>query len=173
MPKPVPGRMTAAIEGDFVLFLIGMRIHKLWKVWKWLPVFAAMPRMLAELGKNPELGLLHTKTFFSLRSPYLVQYWRSFEDLHAYSVDKSLEHLPAWKAFNKAIGSEGDVGIWHETYLIKADALETVYGNMPPVGLGAAFGLKPATGRNRSAKGRLQQTDGNDQPDVDATDKAT
>ncbi|MEC7290601.1 MAG: DUF4188 domain-containing protein, partial [Pseudomonadota bacterium] len=96
MPKIVPGRMTAAIEGDFVLFLIGMRIHKLWKVWKWLPVFASMPRMLAELQKNPELGLLHTKTFFSLRSPYLVQYWRSFEDLHAYSVDRNLEHLPAW-----------------------------------------------------------------------------
>ncbi len=60
MPKPVPGRMTAAIEGDFVLFLIGMRIHKLWKVWKWVPVFMSMPRMLMELGKNPELGLLHS-----------------------------------------------------------------------------------------------------------------
>ena len=173
MPKPVQGRMTADIEGEFVLFLIGMRIHKLWKVWKWFPVFAAMPRMLLELGKNPELGLLESKTFFSLRSPYLVQYWRSFEDLHAYSVDASLEHLPAWKAFNKAVGSDGDVGIWHETYLIKASELESVYGNMPPVGLGAAFGLKPATGRNRSAKGRLRQTDGNDQPGVDADDKAT
>ena len=173
MPKPVQGRMTADIEGDFVLFLIGMRIHKLWKVWKWFPVFAAMPRMLRELGQKPELGLLGTKTFFSLRSPYLVQYWRSFEDLHAYSVDGDLAHLPAWKAFNKAVGTEGDVGIWHETYLIKADQLESVYGNMPPVGLGAAFGLKPATGRNRSAKGRLQRTDGKDQPDMDGHDKAT
>ena len=173
MPKPIEGRTTAAVEGDFVIFLIGMRIHKLWKVWKWLPVFLAMPRMLAELGRNPELGLMGTKTFFSLRSPYLVQYWRSFEDLHAYSIDQNLEHLPAWKAFNQKVFATGDVGIWHETYLIKADAHETVYGNMPPIGLGAAFGLKPATGRNRSAKGRLRQTDGNDQPNVDAADKAT
>ncbi len=173
MPKPVPGRMMADLDGEFVLFLIGMRVHKLWKIWKWAPVFMAMPRMIRELQKKPDLGLLQTKTFFSLRSPYLVQYWRSFEDLHAYSVDGGLEHLPAWKAFNKAIGTSGDVGIWHETYLIKASDVETVYGNMPPVGLGAAFGLKPATGRNRSAKGRLQQTDGNDQPDMDADHEAT
>lgn len=173
MTKPIPGRMTAAIEGDFVIFLIGMRIHKLWKVWKWLPVFMAMPRMLIELGKAPELGLLHSKTFFSLRSPYLVQYWRSFDDLHAYSVNRDLAHLPAWAAFNKAVGVNGDVGIWHETYLIKADQHESVYGNMPPVGLGMAGGLKPADGRKRSARGRLGQTDGSDQPSMDATAEAT
>lgn len=173
MTKPIPGRMTSAIEGDFVIFLIGMRIHKLWKVWKWLPVFMAMPRMLIELGKNPKLGLLHSKTFFSLRSPYLVQYWRSFDDLHAYSVNRDQAHLPAWAAFNKAVGTDGDVGIWHETYLIKAEQHESVYGNMPPVGLGVAGGLKPADGRNRSAKGRLRQTDGTDQPEMDATAEAT
>ena len=173
MAKPIEGRMTAAIEGDFVLFLIGMRIHKLWKFWKWIPVFMAMPRMLIELQRNPDLGLLNTKTFFSLRSPYLIQYWRSFEDLHAYSVNRDLAHLPAWKAFNKAIGTSGDVGIWHETYLIKAGQHETVYGNMPAVGLGVAGGLKPADGRNRSAKGRLRQTDGEDQPNMDDADKAT
>ena len=173
MAKPIQGRMTAAIEGDFVIFLIGMRVHKLWKVWKWLPVFSAMPRMLMELGKNPDLGLLHSKTFFSLRSPYLIQYWRSFEDLHAYSINRDLEHLPAWRAFNKAIGTDGDVGIWHETYLIKADQHESVYGNMPPVGLGAAGGLKPAVGRHRSAKGRLRQTDGEDQPNMDDPVEAT
>ncbi|MEL7110317.1 MAG: DUF4188 domain-containing protein [Pseudomonadota bacterium] len=173
MAKPIPGRMTAAIEGDFVIFLIGMRVHKLWKVWKWFPVFSAMPRMLMELGKNSDLGLLHSKTFFSLRSPYLIQYWRSFEDLHAYSVNRDLEHLPAWRAFNKAIGTDGDVGIWHETYLIKAGQHETVYGNMPAVGLGVAGGLKPADGRNRSAKGRLRQTDGEDQPNMDDPVEAT
>lgn len=173
MPKPIPGRMTAAIEGDFVIFLIGMRIHKLWKVWKWFPVFAAMPKMLIELGKNPDLGLLHAKTFFSLRSPYLVQYWRSFEDLHAYSVNRDSEHLPAWAAFNRAMGTNGEVGIWHETYLIRAGDHESVYGNMPPIGLGIAGGLKPVERRNRSAKGRLRQSDGNDQPDMDDSNETT
>ncbi len=173
MAKPIPGRMTAAIEGDFVVFLIGMRIHKLWKFWKWFPVFSAMPKMLIELGKNPDLGLLHAKTIFSLRSPYLVQYWRNFEDLHAYAVNRDSAHFPAWAAFNKAVGTNGDVGIWHETYLIRAGEHESVYGNMPPIGLGLAGGLKPVEGRGRSAKGRLNKTDGNDQPDMDDRTKAT
>ena len=29
-------RVTAKIEGDFVVFLIGMRINRFWKPWKWL-----------------------------------------------------------------------------------------------------------------------------------------
>ena len=55
-------RMTAQIEGDFVVFLIGMRINKPWKVHKWLPVFMAMPRMLKELAANPQSGCLGTQT---------------------------------------------------------------------------------------------------------------
>jgi hypothetical protein len=31
-------RMTAQIKDDFVVFLIGMRINRPLKVWKWLPV---------------------------------------------------------------------------------------------------------------------------------------
>ena len=51
-------RVTAKIEGDFVVFLIGMRINKFWKPWKWLPVMVAMPRMLQELEGRPESGFL-------------------------------------------------------------------------------------------------------------------
>ena len=49
MPSVMPHRMAAQIEGDFVVFLIGMRINKPWKLHKWLPVFLGMPRMLKEL----------------------------------------------------------------------------------------------------------------------------
>ena len=42
-------RLTAAIEGDFVVFLIGMRINRPLKAHKWLPVIRAMPRMIEEL----------------------------------------------------------------------------------------------------------------------------
>jgi hypothetical protein len=53
MPSVMPQRMAAEIEGDFVVFLIGMRINKPWKLHKWLPVFLAMPRMLKELRARP------------------------------------------------------------------------------------------------------------------------
>lgn len=56
MPLIVAERMTAHIEGEIVVFLIGMRINRLWKVHKWLPVARAMPRMLAELAAAPEHG---------------------------------------------------------------------------------------------------------------------
>src|SRR6478672_13084683 len=51
-------RLSAEIEGSFVVFLIGARINQPWNVPAWLPVFRAMPRMLRELAAQPELGLL-------------------------------------------------------------------------------------------------------------------
>jgi hypothetical protein len=46
------------MEGEFVVFLIGMRIDKLWKPHKWLPAFLAMPKLLKELEAHPESGFL-------------------------------------------------------------------------------------------------------------------
>lgn len=156
--------MTAEIDGDFVVFLIGARINRPWKVWKWWPIFMAMPRMLAELGKNPDLGLLHARGHFGVRNFMVVQYWRSFEHLHAYATNETKAHLPAWRKFNQAVKTNGDVGIWHETYLVPAGQYECIYGNMPPCGLGQAGRLVQAKGPTRSAKGRLRQSEGADQP---------
>ena len=78
MAKVIAKRMSAEIEGDFVVFLIGMRINKPWKPWKWLPVFFAMPRMLRELAQKPEMGLLGVEQYLgNPRRPLIVQYWRS------------------------------------------------------------------------------------------------
>ena len=33
-----PQRTTAELDGDFVVFVIGMRIDRPWKIHKWLPV---------------------------------------------------------------------------------------------------------------------------------------
>ena len=41
-------RLTATLDGDFVVFLIGLRINKPLHIHKWLPVVQAMPRMLTE-----------------------------------------------------------------------------------------------------------------------------
>ena len=43
MANVIDKRMSAEIEGSFVVFIIGMRINKPWKIHKWLPVFLAMP----------------------------------------------------------------------------------------------------------------------------------
>ena len=72
MSKVISKRVTAQIEGDFVVFLIGVRINKPWKVHRWLPVFRAMPRMIHELEESSESGFLGH--IMSLR--VIVQYWR-------------------------------------------------------------------------------------------------
>jgi len=58
------GRYTARTDKPLVLFLIGIRLNKLWAVHKWLPVFIAMPWMLAELDRKPEAGLLAPSVSF-------------------------------------------------------------------------------------------------------------
>ena len=51
--------------------------------------------------------------------------------------------------------SRGDVGIWHETYLVRAGQYEAIYSGMPPWGLGSIAALVPASGRKESARGRV------------------
>ena len=147
-------RLSAVMSGDFVVFLIGMRINKPLRVDKWLPVATAMPKMLKELYANPELGLIHHEMWFS-RTLVLIQYWRSIEQLIAYAKNRNAEHLPAWQAFNKAVGTDGSVGIWHETYMVSDKKYETVYANMPPFGLGKAGTLVEARSGYQSATARL------------------
>lgn len=57
-----PGRYAGRIEGDFVVFLIGMRINRPWKLREWVPVFTAMPKMVRELERDPESGFLGSAT---------------------------------------------------------------------------------------------------------------
>ena len=112
--------------------------------------------MLKELYTKPELGLIHHEMWFS-RTVILVQYWRSMDQLMAYAKSKEAQHLPAWKAFNQAIGSDGSVGIWHETYAVTSGQYENIYANMPPFVLGKAGALERVGGRRESAKDRLGQ----------------
>jgi hypothetical protein len=53
------------------------------------------------------------------------------------------------------VGTNGSVGIWHETYAVSPGTYENVYVNMPPFGLGKAGNLHPASGGRQSAAGRL------------------
>jgi len=147
-------KLTAHIEGEFVVFLIGMRINQFWKVHKWLPVVRAMGRMLPELYRQPALGLLQHEMWFG-RTLILVQYWRSMDQLMDYAKARDSQHLPAWQAFNKAIGTDGSVGIWHETYQAGPGTHENVYVNMPAFGMGKAGRLVPAKGGLQCAMGRL------------------
>ncbi|MGM0843382.1 MAG: DUF4188 domain-containing protein [Bacillota bacterium] len=157
MGQPIyNGRHTAENSEDFVLFIIGMRINKPFSIHKWLPVLKAMPGMIQELYVNKnELGFLSMESYFGLRTTSMIQYWRSMDDLLAYAHGD--KHLTAWKNFNKRIGSNGAVGIYHETYQVKRGNYESIYGNMPRYGLGKALQHIPITVSRNSAEKRLSQ----------------
>lgn len=160
MAQICPGRYTAESDEPFVVFLIGMRINSFFALRSWTRVAAAMPPMIAELKRNPALGLLHTEFFFYWRGVATVQYWRSFEHLHAYARARDAAHLPAWTEFNRRIGNNGAVGIWHETYKVERGGYESVYVNMPRFGLGAAARHVSVTARMQSARLRMGKAEG-------------
>jgi len=137
------GRHVARMEGDFVVFLIGMRVNRPWKPRQWWFVATAMPKMLKELEADPESGFLGAQQALMFGGLAVVQYWRSFEHLERYARNPDAAHLPAWREFNKRIRGDGDIGIWHETYKIRAGEYEAIYGNMPQVGLGRVGEHRP------------------------------
>jgi len=155
MAKVIAGRYAATIEGPFVVFLIGMRVNQLWALHKWVPVARAMPPMLKELMANKTSGFLHAEYVMHWRGVATVQYWRSFEQLHAYAHARDAKHLPAWAAYNRAVAGNGSVGVWHETYQVAAGEYECIYVNMPRWAMASAGEHVPAVGRMSDAQGRM------------------
>ena len=159
MVEIIQEMVTADATEPFAVFLIGMRINKPWKVHRWMPVGRAMGRMIQELQSESDSDLLHVESWFG-PTTIMVQYWRSFEAQESYAKAIDKAHLPAWAEFNKRINSNGDVGIWHETYTISPGQFECVYNNMPAFGLARATQVVPATGHRNAARGRLQNDAG-------------
>lgn len=170
-PDHTQGRalpVTHARDGGVVVFHIGMTIHRPYRPDLWLPVFLAMPRMLAELERNraaadrgeaDDLGFLGAQTLLGGKGPWVVQYWNSVDQLYAYARDADSAHVPAWRDFNvRARKSPGAVGIWHETYVVGEGGVETYYGNGARVGLATATGTVPLRQRGAAARERLSRS---------------
>lgn len=161
----IDSRVTAERDDPIVVFHVGMRINALWKLHRWLPILLVAPRMVRELLADPDSGLLGSRTVLGpgVRNVGFVQYWDSFEDLREYARDGDRLHRETWQEFYRD-GTDGAVGIWHETYLVDPDEYEAVYNDMPPHGLGACDGTEivSATDQRETASGRLGRTDGAD-----------
>lgn len=156
---------THAHDDPIVVFHIGMTIAKWHRPDRWMPVFAAMPKMIIELERNKaaaaqgeaeDLGFLGATTLLGAQGPWVVQWWRSTDHLYSYARNTDAAHLPAWRAFNAAARrSPGAVGIWHETYAVPAGSIESIYANGARIGLGKALGTVPVGRRGRQARERL------------------
>jgi Domain of unknown function (DUF4188) len=157
MSKVIPGRFSADIDESFVVFILGLRVNNIWAVNKWLPTTRAMSPMLDALYQYPDKGFLGKESFFRFfpLEGVSITYWKSFEHLEHFARNSDDPHLEPWREFNRSIGSDGTVGIWHETYLVQPGQSESIYVNMPVSGLAAATNHVPAVGRKETARRRL------------------
>ena len=135
-------RFTAKIAGDFVVFLIGAKIRKPWKVLSVVQVARAMQAMMKELEANPQLGYLGQEQYGGANGVQ-IQYWRSQKHRMDYARSKDSVHLPAWRNFNQVIAKTNAVGIWHEAYEVRPETSHIVYRDMPAFGMGKAAGAEP------------------------------
>ncbi|MFB7371492.1 DUF4188 domain-containing protein [Streptomyces sp. NPDC056222] len=141
------GRFMAANSEPVAVFLIGVRVNRWRSIRGWLPVLTAMPAMLKELRADPESGFLGYRMLLgpSFGEATVIQYWRKAGDIRAYAAESARKHRPAQSAYwRRYFASNGAVGIWHEMYSVRAGAYHGLYGDMPPMGVGAHFGLEPA-----------------------------
>lgn len=150
-----PGRTTAVLAGesddDLVVFLIGARLNRVRALPRMIRIGRQMTAMQAELRAQPELGCLAIENYGG-RTSLSLQYWRSFEHLEAYARSAGQAHLPAWKEFNRLARGNADIGIWHETHVVRAH--ESMYVNMPRFGLAAA-GSQVPVGAQSTARDRV------------------
>ena len=95
------------------------------------------------------LGLLHYEILFYWRGVAIMQYWRSFDHLHAYAHARNAATFPPGRSSTAALARMASVGIWHETYTVAPGQYECH--------LRQHAALRPGRGRpmHVSATGRL------------------
>lgn len=143
-------RMATDIDGEFVIYINGMRLNKLRAVHKYFLAGLKAAKMFEELERDPDSGFLgYLPAYMGLRSGAAIQYWRSLEDIRRFARDPDDLHVPAWRWYNEEVGNDGELGFWAELYVIEDGNYETFYRNVRPVGLGEIGELVPMADHQR------------------------
>jgi hypothetical protein len=138
---------------ELCLIRLGIQVRRLSALWYAARLGRAIERSAAE-AIAARAGLFHSESFSMGRRHFgVIQYWRSFDDLDAWS--HRAPHVDWWRGAVDRMRTQSDFGIYHETFLVARDRLESIYLNCLPTGL-AAFGT-PAepVGPRTTSRGRL------------------
>jgi hypothetical protein len=145
-----PNRTTVDLSAypDLVVIYLGMRVNEVKGLW----TLASFGRRIgAAVQAAPDGLLLHENVLFSLVPPHagMRQYWRDFDALERWA--RSMPHQKWWRDF---LRDRGGTGFWHETYF-RGGQIESVYVDMPRIGLARFGAVEPARGSMFSARRRL------------------
>jgi Domain of unknown function (DUF4188) len=154
--RPVRQSPDLGAYPDLVVIYLGMRANSL-RGFKTLMGFG--PKIKKSVDAKPDGLLLHENLFYTFFPPHagMRQYWRDFESLERWA--RGGEHAQWWKGF---LEDRGGAGFWHETYF-RAGQIESVYIDMPAVGLARFAPTAEARGSMFSARRRLGFEDGSEQ----------
>lgn len=131
--KLIAPRYSATLDGDFVLFIVGMRINRLCAIHIWPAILLRALRIIrsATPGAN---GLLSREIVISGKGIALITYWDDFDQWEEFGNSDN-HHRSSWKYFYERVINSKAVGLWHELYSIKQGEYQTIYMQMPPKGL--------------------------------------
>ena len=153
----VVARPPESVE-ELCLVRLGLVVRKL----RGLPFAMRMARAIDRAGAEAlgsGAGLLRSERFRAGWDHFgVLQYWMSFEDLERWSHRPP--HSDWWREALDRMRQRGDFGVYHETFLVPKEGVESIYLNCPPVGL-AAFGVTgEAVGRSTTSRDRLGRRGG-------------
>jgi Domain of unknown function (DUF4188) len=148
--RTTPERVTVNLDEypDLVIIYLGMRARSL----RGLRTLAGFgPKIRKAVADGPDGLLLHENLLFSLIPLHsgMRQYWRDFDSLERWA--RSVPHSEWWQRF---LRDRGGTGFWHETYF-RGGQLESVYIDMPRIGLARVGSIEAAKGSMFSARRRL------------------
>ena len=157
----IPTTFTGRCEGDFVVFLIGSRCNTAYPLTKsYTSLRKAFMSMQAELESDPSIGYMGGDLYVGANdrksTTMFVQYWRNYESLQKWSHKRMSLHLKKMSEYTSKNQIDTPDGIWHETYKVRDGEYETIYHNMPPIGLALATETYPET-KLRNGAGRMNR----------------
>lgn len=128
-----------------IVFLTGFRINQPWNYWKRWQIHRGIRQILQELENTPNSGYLGHE-YWPGNPSLILQYWRDRDQLIHYARNKDASHFPYWFDFNTYLSEDASVGLWHEMYQVDENAMEGLYRNMQPIGLGRVLGCEAMYG---------------------------
>lgn len=149
-------RMVAELPGsvdELALVRFGLVARRV-SAWRYLRRLGSEVEREAAGAIRSGAGLLHSERFaIGWRHLGFLQYWAGFGALDAWS--RRAPHADWWRGAVERMRSRGDLGVYHEAFVVPRDRVESIYLDCPPVGLSAFGTLAEPVGPRTTAAQRL------------------
>jgi|JI10StandDraft_1071094.scaffolds.fasta_scaffold364288_3 hypothetical protein len=151
-------KFTTNTDKPLAVFLTGVQCRKITSMWKIPMITNKMIKMQSELKLDKKAGFYHGENFFTMTPHFttlFLSYWDSPGSIERFANSKFFSHLESAKDYLKNFLSDTNLGIWHETFVVEPEKVESLYYNMEPFGLSAFQPHQKLTSLNYKFKQRI------------------